>query len=135
MQAAPAENFCEYVARGGDSLSGRASDTESEGLLHRTLSYECRPFHCSPALGRAQFKVRFPVSETPPSFRVAGVYTQNFRIFPPAGDLGSTAEARLAGSVKGQKSHRKELRSRQIVRASAKLEAVFVGLQGAHSPP
>src|SRR5260370_8269316 len=44
---------------------------------------ECRPFHCSPALGRAQLKVRFPVSETPPVknqlvFRVAGVYTHFF---------------------------------------------------------
>src|SRR5438309_11672082 len=101
---------------------------------------ECRPFHCSPALGRAQFKVRFPVSETPPVknqlvFRVAGVYTQFFRIFSPARDLDSNAQAGLAGSVQGQRSNRTELRSRQIVRASAKLEAVFVGLQGAHSPP
>jgi hypothetical protein len=38
VQAAPTENFCENVARGGDTLSGRTSDSDSEGLLHRTLS-------------------------------------------------------------------------------------------------
>src|SRR5438552_4620776 len=64
---------------------------------------ECRPFHCPPALGRAQLKVRFPVSETPPVknqlvFRVGGVYTQTFGISPPARDLDST-EAGLAGSM------------------------------------
>src|SRR5258708_27894908 len=38
---------------------------------------ECRPLHCPPAHGRAQIKIRIPVSETPPVnnqlvFRVAG---------------------------------------------------------------
>ena len=38
VKAAAAEDFCEDVARGGNSLAGRASDTDSEGLLHHTLS-------------------------------------------------------------------------------------------------
>jgi hypothetical protein len=38
MKAAAAEDFCEDVAWGSDSLAGRASDTDSEGLLHNTLS-------------------------------------------------------------------------------------------------
>src|SRR5216684_3650969 len=37
MKAPPAEDFRENVARRGDSLAGRASDTDSEGLLHSTL--------------------------------------------------------------------------------------------------
>src|SRR5438477_2548556 len=38
VQAPPAENLCENVTRRGNTLSGRASDTDSEGLLHCTLS-------------------------------------------------------------------------------------------------
>jgi len=38
VKATAAENFREDVAWGGDSLAGRASDTDSEGLLHHTLS-------------------------------------------------------------------------------------------------
>jgi hypothetical protein len=38
VQAAPAEDLCENVTRRGHTLSGRASDTNSEGLLHDTLS-------------------------------------------------------------------------------------------------
>ena len=41
VQAAPAEDLCEDVARSGDTLSGRASDADSKGLLHRTLLAEC----------------------------------------------------------------------------------------------
>jgi len=38
VEATPAENLCENIARRSDTLSGRPSDTDSEGLLHRTLS-------------------------------------------------------------------------------------------------
>src|SRR5437016_12311004 len=77
MQAAPAENFCENVARGGDTLSGRASDTDSEGLLHRTLSYLSAGRSNAPQRSAGlKSKSVFP-SETPPPnkplvFRVAG---------------------------------------------------------------
>src|SRR5260370_10663130 len=37
MKAATAEELRENVARRGNSLDGRASDTDSEGLLHSTL--------------------------------------------------------------------------------------------------
>src|SRR5438876_9172526 len=66
MQAAPAENLCENVARGGDSLSGRASDTDSEGLLHRTLSYLSAGRSTAPQRSAGlKSKSVFP-SETPP---------------------------------------------------------------------
>src|SRR5439155_1695710 len=70
---------------------------------------EWRPFHCPPALGRAQLKVRFPVSETPPVknqlvFRVGGVYSQTFGISPPARELDST-EAGFAGRRGSRGAH------------------------------
>src|SRR5258708_5803225 len=66
MHAAPAENLCENVARGGDSLSGRASDTDSEGLLHRTLSYLSAGRSTAPQRSAGlKSKSVFP-SETPP---------------------------------------------------------------------
>src|SRR5690349_610543 len=61
---------------------------------------ECRPFHCSPAHGRAQLKVRIPVSETPLVknwlvFRVGGVYTQNFGRLWSTRDLGGAVRLGL----------------------------------------
>ena len=38
MQAAAAEHLCEDVARGGNTLTGGASDTDSKGLPHRATS-------------------------------------------------------------------------------------------------
>jgi len=38
IQAAPAEDFCEDIARSGHTLAGRASDADGKGLLHCTLA-------------------------------------------------------------------------------------------------
>ena len=38
VEAASAEDLCEDVARGGDALSGCASDADSKGLLHHALT-------------------------------------------------------------------------------------------------
>ncbi len=38
MQAAPAEDQCEDVARRGNTLTGRAANTDGEGLTHKVLS-------------------------------------------------------------------------------------------------
>jgi hypothetical protein len=35
VQPATAEDFCENITRGGDTLTGGATDTNSEGLPHR----------------------------------------------------------------------------------------------------
>src|SRR5258707_11668909 len=74
---------------------------------------ECRPLHCSPAHGRAQIKVRIPVSETPPVknqlvFRVAGSIHPNFRRLSPARDL--TRPLKL-GSAPAEGSRRRRNRN------------------------
>jgi len=38
VKAPPAEDLCKNVPGRGDTLSGRASDPDSEGLFHDTLS-------------------------------------------------------------------------------------------------
>jgi hypothetical protein len=84
VKAPPAEDLCENVPRRGDTLSGRASDTDSEGLFHNTLSAECWPIYDAPALGQAQLVDFIRARETPcPKVQaalpgVAGVYTQSF---------------------------------------------------------
>ena len=37
VKAPSTENLCENIARRGDSLTGRSSDTDSKGLLHDPL--------------------------------------------------------------------------------------------------
>jgi hypothetical protein len=38
MQPAPAEDQCEDVTRCGNTLTGRAANTDGEGLTHKVLS-------------------------------------------------------------------------------------------------